>query len=70
MKMKGKKKKKSLAIDRALLRTVGRTPEASMASALYTDVKKKGTQATFAKVEEGLFGLREWPLLPKGGGDP
>ena len=60
----------SLAIDSAVLHTVGRTPEASMASALYTDVKKKGSQATFAKVEEGRFGLWEWEQKGGGAGRP
>ena len=31
-----------------------------MASALYTDIKKKGDRSIFTRPEEGLFGLREW----------
>ena len=31
-----------------------------MASALYTDVKRKPETSVFTRPEEGLFGLREW----------
>ena len=31
-----------------------------MASALYTDVKRKEGQSVFIRPHEGLFGLREW----------
>ncbi|KAK9820280.1 hypothetical protein WJX72_008553 [[Myrmecia] bisecta] len=49
-----------VALDRALINCQGKTPEATMASALYTDVKRKGDQSVFTRPEEGLFGLREW----------
>lgn len=41
---------------------MGKTPEATMASAMYTDVKRKGHEgtSTFIRPHEGLFGLREW----------
>ena len=41
----------------------GKTPEATMASALYTDIKKwkDGKPGSlFCRPREGLFGLREW----------
>ncbi len=31
-----------------------------MASALYTDIKKKEGASIFIRPHEGLFGLREW----------
>ena len=49
-----------VALERALINCQGKTPEATMASALYTDVKRKGDQSVFTRPEEGLFGLREW----------
>lgn len=48
------------ALKRGYIRCQGKTPEATMASALYTDVKKKGDNSLFTRPEEGLFGLREW----------
>lgn len=41
----------------------GKTPEATMASALFTDVKRKGTASAFVRPAAGLFGLREWAAL-------
>ena len=38
----------------------GKTPEATMASALYTDIKRKEGHSVFIRPHEGLFGLREW----------
>ena len=38
-----------------------------MASALYTDVKRKGQRSAFVRLGEGLFGLRAW--LAPGGAD-
>ncbi|KXZ47081.1 hypothetical protein GPECTOR_38g318 [Gonium pectorale] len=43
-----------------LLKCQGKTPEATMASALYTDVKRKLHKSLFTRPQEGLFGLREW----------
>mmetsp|Transcript_39905 Transcript_39905/g.100341 ORF Transcript_39905/g.100341 Transcript_39905/m.100341 type:complete len:555 (-) Transcript_39905:305-1969(-) len=51
-----------VALQRGYIRCQGRTPEATMASALYTDVKKKGDNSYFSRPEEGLFGLREWEV--------
>lgn len=48
------------AIARGLVVCTGKTPEATMASALYTDVKRKEEFSVFIRPSEGLFGLREW----------
>ena len=53
-----------LALARGFIRVQGKTPEATMASALYTDVKRKGGEGTFVRPQEGLFGLRAWRHLP------
>ena len=37
------------ALDRGLIHCQGRTPEATMASALYTDVKRKGGSSIFTR---------------------
>jgi len=49
-----------MALRKGYIRCQGKTPEATMASALYTDVKKKNDNSVFTRPEEGLFGLREW----------
>ncbi|GFR40076.1 hypothetical protein Agub_g620 [Astrephomene gubernaculifera] len=49
-----------LAVEMGLLKCQGKTPEATMASALYTDVKRKLHKSLFTRPQEGLFGLREW----------
>lgn len=49
-----------VALQRGLIKCQGKTPEATMASALYTDVKRKEGQSVFIRPHEGLFGLREW----------
>ena len=38
-----------LALDRQHIKCQGRTPEATMASALYTDVKRKGNKSVFTR---------------------
>ncbi|KAI3425834.1 hypothetical protein D9Q98_007809 [Chlorella vulgaris] len=48
------------ALKRGLIKCTGKTPEATMASALYTDIKRKEGQSIFIRPHEGLFGLREW----------
>ena len=47
-----------IAIQRSLIKCQGKTPEATMASALYTDVKRKGEASVFTRPYEGLFGLK------------
>ena len=39
-----------------------------MASALYTDVKRRGSEgtSTFVRPQEGLFGLRAWGSSARG----
>ena len=49
-----------VALRRGLLQCSGKTPEATMASALYTDVKRKEKNSVFTRPGEGLFGMREW----------
>lgn len=49
-----------VALQRGLLRATGKTPEATMASALYTDIKRREGTSVFIRPHEGLFGLREW----------
>ena len=49
-----------VAMKRGLITCQGKTPEATMASALYTDVKRKENTSIFIRPHEGLFGLREW----------
>ncbi|KAL3146410.1 hypothetical protein ABBQ32_003092 [Trebouxia sp. C0010 RCD-2024] len=49
-----------LALDMELINCQGKTPEATMASALYTDVKRKLHLSVFTRPQEGMFGLREW----------
>ena len=38
-----------LALERQHIKCQGRTPEATMASALYTDVKRKGDRSVFTR---------------------
>lgn len=49
-----------IALERELIETRGRTPEASMASAFYVDIDRNQDKSVFVKVERGKFGLREW----------
>lgn len=49
-----------IALERGFLQVQGKTPDATMASALYTDVRKKADASIFIRPTEGLFGLREW----------
>ncbi|GIL94831.1 hypothetical protein Vretimale_997 [Volvox reticuliferus] len=53
-----------LAMERRLLRCTGKTPENTMASALYTEVRKKANTTVFIKPKEGLFGLKAWLSEP------
>ena len=49
-----------LALEWGLLKCSGKTPEATMASSLYSDIKRHNTAAVFIRPQEGMFGLREW----------
>ncbi|BDA42156.1 hypothetical protein COCOBI_03-0410 [Coccomyxa sp. Obi] len=48
------------AIDQGFISTTGKTPELTMASSLYMDIKTKERRSAFTKPEEGKFGLRAW----------
>jgi len=50
----------SEATKRGLVQTKGKTPEATMAAIIYTDIKKKGKESKFQKIGKGRFGLTEW----------
>lgn len=49
-----------IAIQRKLIRTKGKTPERTMGARIYTDIKRKGNNSVFYKVDRGRFGLRRW----------
>jgi len=49
-----------IALGRGWLKTSGKTPAATMAAQIYMDIKKKGINSLFTKVERGKFGLNEW----------
>lgn len=49
-----------LALEWGLLTCSGRTPEATMASSLYGDIKRRDHKSVFIRPQEGLFGLKEW----------
>jgi len=46
-----------IAIRRRLLKTSGKTPEATMAAVLYTDIKKHGKKSRFLKTAPSTFTL-------------
>jgi len=49
-----------IAVQRKLVETQGKTPEATMGARLYTDVKNK--DSVFALLGKNLFGLKEWDI--------
>jgi hypothetical protein len=49
-----------VALQRGYISCSGKTPEATMASALYTDIKRRLGETVFIRPKEGLFGLKEW----------
>jgi len=51
-----------IALDKALLRTAGKTPTATMGAQLYTDIKINKENSVFAQLGKNRFGLREWGL--------
>ena len=55
-----------LAMKRGLINCNGKTPDATMASALYTDLKRRDVNSIFIRPHEGLFGLREWTTEENG----
>lgn len=46
-----------VALERQLIKTLGKTPEASMGAQIYTDINEKGDQSSFIKVGRGMFAL-------------
>jgi restriction system protein len=46
------------ALATGLLRTGGKTPWATMAAQLYTDIQRRGDGSDFVRVARGAFGLR------------
>ncbi|MDP2730504.1 MAG: winged helix-turn-helix domain-containing protein [Dehalococcoidales bacterium] len=52
----------SIALKRGLLRTAGKTPNATMGAQLYTDIKTKKEKSIFVQLAKNRFGLREWGL--------
>lgn len=54
------KKITEIALREGLVRSVGKTPNATMGAVIYTDIKRRRGKALFVKVKRGLFGLREW----------
>ncbi|MDP8924320.1 MAG: HTH domain-containing protein, partial [Chloroflexota bacterium] len=50
------------ALAAGLVRTSGKTPEATMAAQIYTSIQRQGELSRFVRVGRGLFGLRSWGL--------
>ena len=49
-----------LALEWGLLKCTGKTPEATMASSLYGDIKRNDGGSVFYRPRGGMFGLKEW----------
>jgi hypothetical protein len=54
----------SIALERGMISTMGKTPSATMGARLYVDIKTRGDKSRFAKVNRGKFALREWSVTP------
>lgn len=54
----------SVALEKGMISTGGKTPFATMSARLYVDIKRKGDDSKFAKVNRGKFALREWSVTP------
>ena len=52
----------TIAIKKGLLKTSGRTPEASMGAQLYMDLRKLKHKSFFVQLGKNRFGLREWGI--------
>ena len=52
----------NIALKRGLLRTAGKTPNATMGAQLYTDIKTNKEKSVFVQLAKNRFGLREWGL--------
>jgi len=51
-----------IALRKDLLRTAGKTPEATMGAQLYTDINTHQDSSAFVQLGKNRFGLREWGL--------
>lgn len=49
-------------IDSGLWQTDGKTPDATVSSAITGDIKKNGIHALFQRTDDGVYALREWRL--------
>jgi len=58
-----------IALKEGLITTDGKTPDATMGAAIYTEIKQKKGKSLFVKLKRGLFGLREWDEEAKEGKD-
>ena len=54
----------SVALEQGIISTAGKTPSATMGARLYVEIKRKGDESKFVKVDRGKFGLREWSQAP------
>ena len=54
------KKITELAIQRGILRSSGKTPEWTMGARISVDIKHKGADSDFIRVDSGRYGLRRW----------
>ena len=50
------------AFKEGLIKTAGKTPNATMGAQLYTDIKTNKGNSIFAQLGKNRFGLREWGL--------
>ena len=48
------------AVERGLLSSRGKTPDASISAAIYVSMKRLGSRSPFMKVGRGRFGLASW----------
>lgn len=58
-----------IALRDGLIKTDGKTPDATMGAVIYTEIKQKKGKSLFVKVKSGLFGSREWDEEAKEGKD-
>lgn len=54
----------SIALEKGMISTVGKTPFATMGARLYVDIKRKGDESKFVKANRGKFALKEWSEFP------
>lgn len=54
-----------LVLSQGLWQTKGKTPHATVAAVLYTDIKKRGKASTFVQVGPSTFSLRDGVSIPE-----